>query len=157
MCPLNIAALGKYQWLPSLTPREKTAIRVRAGGLPNDLRHTVQHCGMQELLLKGVLCLQTQKKPCLDPNWEKHSKTHSYLLPSNNSCPEASHLCLFAVRRLCTLPGQPRLEAACCDSLGRSLCWIKNSPFVFGEEGSPSLFQGDLLWTITRCSHLCFG
>lgn len=145
MYPLYIVALGKYQWFTSLTPRETTAIRVRAGGLPNDLRHIMQHCGMQGFLSKGVLCLQTQMKPCLDPNWEKHSKTRSYSLPSNNSCPEAAHLCLFAVERLCTLRGQPRLEAACCDSPGRSLCGIKNSLFVFGEKGSPSLLQGNLL------------
>lgn len=51
---------------------------------------------------------------------------------------------LFAMERLCTLQGQPRLEAVCCDTPGRSLDQIKNSLFVFGE-GSPSLFQGNLL------------
>lgn len=161
----HTVAFQKYYWCicllissSSLTLRQTIAISMRVWGGGRASRWCkAYHAALWDarFLFKCVLCLQAQKMLYLYPNWEKCSKTRSYLLPSNSSCSEAAHLCLFAIKRHCTLSGQPRLEAVCCDSLGKSLHQIKNSLFVFGE-GSPSLFQCNLLGSITLWSHLHF-
>lgn len=100
--PLHIVTIWKHDWLISLlipsswlTPKQTIAISMRAGGFNNEVKCIVQHCGMQGFLFS----LQRQTVLYFYPNWEKCSKTCSYLLSLNNGCSEAAHPSAFLLSR----------------------------------------------------------